>query len=93
MIIGSLYEVFKTCNKPNCCCLKGKKHGPFPALSISIDAKRRVQMIRKDDVVYVRERAIHYKSFQRDLATIRKINKEIDKLLEQIKQEQTEEYV
>ncbi len=25
MIIGSLYEVYKTCTKPNCCCQKGKK--------------------------------------------------------------------
>jgi hypothetical protein len=36
MIIGSLYEVYKTCGKPNCSCKKGKRHGPFPMLSVSI---------------------------------------------------------
>ena len=35
MIVGSLYEVYKTCSKANCCCSKGNKHGPFFALSIS----------------------------------------------------------
>ena len=92
MIIGSLYEVYKTCSKPNCCCKKGKKHGPFPALSISVAARRSVKMVRKDDLMVIREKALAYQSFQQCLARIRKINKEIDILLEQIKKEFLEEY-
>ncbi len=92
MIIGSLYEVYKTCTKPNCCCRKGKKHGPFPALSISIAAKRSVKMVRKEDLPLVRQKAQAYQSFQQELAKIRKINKEIDALLEEIKKEFLEEY-
>jgi len=92
MIIGSLYEVYKTCGKPNCCCRKGKKHGPFFALSISVEAKRSVKMVRKNDLAAVRQKALAYQSFQQGLAKIRKIDKEIVILLEQIKKELLEEY-
>lgn len=92
MIIGSLYEVYKTCSKPNCCCKKGQKHGPFFALSISIDAKRTVKMVKKKDLTVVRKKALAYQAFQQGLARIRKTNKEVDILLEQIKQEFMEEY-
>jgi hypothetical protein len=92
MIIGSLYEVYKTCSKPNCCCKKGQKHGPFFALSISIDAKRTVKMVKKKDLTVVKKKALSYQAFQQGLARIRKTNKEVDTLLEQIKQEFMEEY-
>ena len=92
MIIGSLYEVYKTCSKPNCCCKKGKKHGPFFALSISVEAKRSVKMVRKNDLAVVRQKALAYQSFQQGLAKIRKIDKEIVILLEQLKKEFLEEY-
>lgn len=85
MIVGSLYEVYKTCNKPNCCCTKGRKHGPFWALSISVAAKRSVKMVKKDDLTAVRQKALAYQKYQQTLAESRKINKEIDALLEQIK--------
>lgn len=92
MIIGSLYEVYKTCSKPNCCCKKGQKHGPFFALSISIEAKRTVKMVKKKDLMVVREKAMAYQAFQQGLAKIRKTNRQIDMLLEQIKQQFLEEY-
>ena len=92
MIIGSLYEVYKTCSKPNCCCKKGQKHGPFFALSISIEAKRTVKMVKKKDLMVVRDKAMAYQAFQQELAKIRKINKQIDILLEQIKRQFLEQY-
>jgi len=92
MIIGSLYEVYKTCSKENCCCKKGKRHGPFFALSISVEAKRRVKIVRKDDLTAVREKALAYQSFQKGLAKIRKTDKEIAVLLEEIKKEFLEQY-
>ncbi len=92
MIIGSLYEVYKTCSKENCCCKKGKRHGPFFALSISVEAKRSVKIVRKNDLTAVREKALAYQSFQKGLAKIRKTDKEIVILLEQIKKEFLEQY-
>ncbi len=92
MIIGSLYEVYKTCSKPNCSCKTGKRHGPFPALSISVQGKRSLKMVRKKDLLAVKEKAKAYRSFQQGLAGVRKINKEIDSLLEEIKKKYLEEY-
>ncbi|MBI4691686.1 MAG: hypothetical protein HY754_15710, partial [Nitrospirae bacterium] len=92
MIIGSLYEVYKTCSKPNCSCKEGEKHGPFPALSVSIKGKRSLKMVRKEDHLMVKEKAEAYQAFQQGLARVRKINKEIDSLLEKIKAEYLEEY-
>jgi len=92
MIIGSLYEVYKTCTKPNCSCRKGRRHGPFPALSISIAGKRRLKMVRKEDLPVVREKASAYQSFQQGLARVRKLNKEIDVWLEEVKAESMEQY-
>jgi hypothetical protein len=57
-----------------------------------VEAKRRVKMVRKDDLTAVREKALAYQSFQQGLAKIRKIDKEIAVLLEQIKKEFLEEY-
>jgi hypothetical protein len=92
MIIGSFYEVYKTCSKANCSCKKGKRHGPFPALSVSIAGKRSLKMVRKEDLPAVKQKAGAYQSFQQGLAQVRKLNKEIDSLLEEIKKEFLEEY-
>ena len=92
MVMGSFYEVYKTCSKSNCCCMKGVKHGPFPALSISIEGKRKLKMVRKEDLIVVKDKAKEYQSFQQGLAIVRKFNKEIDSLLEEIKKEFLEEY-
>lgn len=92
MIIGCLYEVYKTCSKPNCSCKEGKKHGPFPALSVSIKSKRSLKMVRKEDQPAVREKAEAYQAFQQGLARVRKLNKEIDSMLEEIKAQYLEEY-
>jgi len=92
MIIGSFYEVYKTCTKKNCCCQRGKRHGPFPALFISIQGKRKLKMIRKQDRQGVEEKAKAYRKFQFGLKVIRRINKEIEHLLEEIKGYFLEEY-
>lgn len=92
MIIGSLYEVYKTCSKPNCSCKEGKKHGPFPALSVSIKGRRSLKMVRKEDLPAVRDKAKAYQAFQQGLASVRKLTKEIDYMLEEIKAEYSEEY-
>lgn len=49
-------------------------------------------MVRKEDLPVIREKASAYQSFQQGLARIRKINKELDNLLEQTKEEFLEEY-
>lgn len=92
MIRGSFYQVYKSCSKKNCCCQQGKKHGPFPALYVSMGGKRYLKMVRQADVPEVKRKALSYRACQQDLARIRKINKEIDNLLEEVKTLYLEEY-
>lgn len=49
-------------------------------------------MVRKEDLPAVKQKAGAYQSFQQGLAQVRKLNKEIDSLLEEIKKEFLEEY-
>lgn len=93
MIIGSCFEVYKTCSKPNCRCQRGDKHGPFLALTSSIDGKVRHKMVRAVDQVMVRERAQIYKSFQSSRRQLRIVNKGIDALLDKLRASQAKEYV
>jgi len=92
MVQGSFYYVYKTCSKTNCCCKKGQKHGPFPALSQSINGKRKLVMIKKEDEETVAKKAQNYKVFQKRLATLRKIIPRIDFLLQNIRSTLIEDY-
>ena len=92
LILGSFYYVYKTCSKPNCCCQKGKRHGPFPALSQSINGKRKLKMVKLDDEIMVKKKAEEYKQFQARLKQMRRIYKEMDKILEKIRILLLEEY-
>jgi len=92
MVQGSFYYVSKTCSKKNCCCTKGKKHGPFPALSQSIGGKRKLIMVRKEDEISIKEKATNYKTFQKRLTRLRKIIPQIDGVLQKIRDTLIEEY-
>jgi len=49
-------------------------------------------MVRKEDHLAVRERAGAYQAFQQGLGRVRKLNKEIDSMFEEIKAQYLEEY-
>jgi Family of unknown function (DUF6788) len=85
MIHGLPHDVYRKCGKSNCKCAAGQRHGPYPALSVNKDGKQKTVMIKKADAMTVLEEAGRYKCFQETLAKIRRINKEIDQLLEEVK--------
>lgn len=92
MVHGLHHEVFRRCGKSNCKCARGQQHGPYPALSVNKDGKQRIVMIKKADTVVILEQADRYKHYQETLAKIRRINKEIDELLEKVKLLTTRSY-
>lgn len=92
MVHGMPHKVFRKCGKHNCKCAKGELHGPYHALSVNKDGKQRIVMIKKADVFDVWEKAKLYRSYKESLANIRRINKEIDKLLEKVKSATTRSY-
>lgn len=78
---GSLIKVFTSCRKGNCKCTKGEKHGPFLYLNQKIGGKYTQRYIGKESDIPTVKRVQAYMDFQDTLATLRKINKEIDSLL------------
>jgi hypothetical protein len=85
MVHGLPHDVFRKCGKSKCKCASGQRHGPYPALSVNKEGKQKIVMIKKADTITVLEKAGRFKHFQETLAKIRRINKEIDGLLEEIK--------
>ncbi len=92
MIHGLPLEVFRKCGKNNCKCAQGQLHGPYPALSVNKDGRQKTVMVRKKDSPTVLLKSIRYKHFQQTLSRIRKINKEIDIILSDIKSASTTMY-
>jgi hypothetical protein len=92
LIMGSYYQVYKTCTQPNCKCQRGEKHGPFPALSWSADGKRKMVMVKAADAASVQQKANAYRTYQKNLAKIRRQMERIDTLLGQIRLLLLEEY-
>ena len=92
MIAGSLYQTYRTCSYPNCRCRKGEKHGPFPALSFTVDGRRKSRPIRRDDVGLVTEKAAAYKRFQKSLTRWRALHRECETILERIRELSVEPY-
>ena len=78
---GSLIKVFTSCRKGNCKCTKGEKHGPFLYLNQKIGDKYTQRYIGKESDIPTVKRVKAYMDFQDTLAILRKINKEIDSLL------------
>lgn len=85
MVHGLPHKVFRKCGKANCRCARKMLHGPYMALSVNKDGRQRIVMIKKVDMAVILGEANRYKEYQETLAKIRKINKEIDVLLEEVK--------
>ncbi len=92
MVHGLLHEVYRKCGKPSCKCAHGEEHGPYPALSVNREGKQKIVMVKKNVARIVITKSRRYRKFQETLVKIRKINKEIDRLLEEIKSATVESY-
>ena len=85
LVHGLPHTVFRRCGKNNCKCKRGYLHGPYHALSVNKDGKKKIVMIKKTDEAAILKEAKRYQYYQKKMVQIRKINKEIDKLLERLK--------
>ena len=92
MIMGSYYQVYKTCTYKNCKCQRGEKHGPFPALSWSVEGKRKMVMVKENDTKAVQQKVSTYRQYQKNMGKIRKIMTTIEDILTQIRTLLIEEY-
>lgn len=85
LVHGLPHKVFRRCGKINCKCKRGYLHGPYHALSVNKNGKQKIVMVKKTDETAILKEAKRYQYYQKQMVQIRKINKEIDKLLERLK--------
>lgn len=82
MRVGSVVKQYMFCGKPSCACHQDpqKKHGPYYYLSYKEGGKSQYKYLGKATSPAV-ERARTYQGFQRGMAQLGKIQREIIELL------------
>ena len=91
MISGSLYQISRTCGNPRCKCARGKLHRSW---YLSRRKEGRTRLIYIGSVVpeWLSTRVSRYKRYQRSLAAVRKIDREISEVFNQLRDEKIERF-
>ena len=75
---GTLRERFVRCGKPGCHCEKGRGHGPFVYLSVTLGVGRTAQItIAAEDQAVARRMVRNYARVQKAIESISTINREL----------------
>jgi len=84
MLAGPLVERYAPCGKPNCRCKKkgSKGHGPYYYAQIRVRGKYTLVYLGKRTELI--ELARNYSEYLNEMIGLRKINREIDRLLNEI---------
>lgn len=89
---GSLLERPKFCGKAGCKCTKGQPHPPSLYLSRLVEGTVRHLFIRAKDHDRARKEALSYKEFRQALRRWRIIEKELNRIWEDLEEAQEEVY-
>lgn len=84
MIKGSLYQMARSCGNPNCKCARGEKHVSW-YLSCRVGGRTKLFYVGRIPSVRIHEGARRYQNHQKLLAKIRKIDNDISRFLNQIR--------
>jgi hypothetical protein len=74
MITGCIHTVYKKCGNPACHCNTGAKHGPYIAIVRKVDGRAKLTYVDRAAII---DKATAYKKYNKNLATLRKINEKI----------------
>jgi hypothetical protein len=79
LLRASFVERFTTCGKPNCCCARGERHGPFYYLAVGLKSGqvRKFLLKSSDQQALARHGVSAYQSFRDDLEELSQINGEL----------------
>jgi len=88
MVGGYLFQMRRRCGNPRCRCVKGKLHVSW-YLSRREQGRTRLKHIGRIVPEWLAERVKRYRDHQKALAAIRKIDREISGLLNQLREEKT----
>jgi hypothetical protein len=79
LLRASFVERFTTCGKPNCCCARGKRHGPFYYLAAGLKAGNVRKFLLKTAAqqAFARHGVAAYQAFWDQLEELSQINAEL----------------
>jgi hypothetical protein len=79
LLRASFVERFTTCGKPNCCCARGQRHGPFYYLAAGLKAGQVRKFLLKspEQQALARHGVEAYQSFWEGLEELSQINGEL----------------
>jgi hypothetical protein len=79
LLRASFVERFTTCGKPNCCCARGQKHGPFYYLTAGLQAGqvRKFLLSSPEQQTLARHGVEAYQAFWEELEELSQINGEL----------------
>ena len=83
---GSFIEHYKKCGNKNCVCMEGKLHGPYWYLSYRQEGKAVLEYVSAKDLMRTKRLAGSYKKFQSNITKIVRMNKEIIKLMGEMRE-------
>ncbi len=86
MIKGTVIKHYKKCGSKRCICREGKLHGPYWYLSYKEGNKSNLKYINRKELVRISRLAGNYKKFQSNITKIKRMNKEIGRLLGEIRE-------
>lgn len=91
MTAGSLYVMPRRCGKPQCRCARGKLHVSW-YLSRSVEGRPKLTYVGRVVPETVETRVHRYQRYQKTLARVRKIDAEISRLLNTLRDRHLREY-
>jgi len=89
MVAGAIIQRYTVCGKEGCRCLKGDRHGPYPALS---RPNGQVVYLNRKLHIKISPLVERYQVFQRDLANWRRLQKKCDELYGKLRTERLIEF-
>lgn len=91
MAVGYLFQMRRRCGHPGCRCAKGKLHASW-YLSRRVAGKTKLSYLGRIIPEWLGPRVRRYRDFQRSLASIRKIDREISALLNRLREQEARRF-
>ena len=86
MVVGYLFQMRRRCGQPGCRCTRGRLHVSW-YLSRRVTGKTKLSYLGRIIPDWLAPRVRRYRDFQRALASVRKIDREISSLLSKLREQ------
>jgi hypothetical protein len=88
MVVGYLFQMARRCGRSGCRCTKGRLHLSW-YLSRRVGGKTKLSYLGRTVPEWLAPRLRRYRDYQSALASIRRIDRELSELLNELREAQT----